>query len=120
MLKLFKNQQGLSYWAIIIVAGVMVAALIVAMWPQSEVVDDDLTPAHIKLLHKIETGLITISERAKIEKWIVDNKLNEYGDPAGTIYAGGTPLFDEATGKTISRWEYIKKKHPDAPWNKTK
>jgi hypothetical protein len=25
---------------------------------------------------------------------------NEFGDPADTLYAGGTPLFDERTGKS--------------------
>jgi hypothetical protein len=24
---------------------------------------------------------------------------NEFGDPADTLYAGGTPLFDEGAGK---------------------
>jgi len=44
--------------------------------------------------------------------------LNEYGEPADTLYAGGTPLFDESTGTTMDRYDYIKKNHPDAPWNK--
>ena len=116
---MFLNQQGVSYWAIIIVVAVMVVSLIIAFWPQTEIVmDENLTPAHIKLIQKIKGGAEIINERAKIEKWIVENKLNEYGDPADTIYAGGTPLFDEATGKTMDRYEYIKKKHPDKPWDK--
>jgi hypothetical protein len=28
---------------------------------------------------------------------------NEFGDPADTLYAGGTPLFDERTGKSVPR-----------------
>lgn len=33
--------------------------------------------------------------------------LNLYCDPIGTMYLGGTPLFDEATGERISREEYL-------------
>ena len=58
------------------------------------------------------------SEHQKIEIWIKNNGLNEYGDPRDTVYAGGTPLFDEKTGKTIDRYQYIINKHPDKPWNK--
>jgi hypothetical protein len=32
------------------------------------------------------------------------------------MYAGGTPLFNEATGKTMDRYDYIVMKHPDRPW----
>ena len=56
------------------------------------------------------------TERAQIEVWIVENGLNEYGDPIDTSYAGGTPLFAETTGKTIDRYDYIIKQHPDRPW----
>jgi hypothetical protein len=39
--------------------------------------------------------------------------LNEYGDPKDTMYAGGTPLFNEMTGETVDRYEYILKQHPE-------
>jgi hypothetical protein len=51
--------------------------------------------------------------RQRIEKWIRENNRNEYGDAKGTVYAGGTPLFDEMTGRSIDRYEYILKRHPD-------
>ena len=38
---------------------------------------------------------------------------NPYGDPKGTSYAGGTPLFDERTGARKDRYEYILEKHPE-------
>ncbi len=51
------------------------------------------------------------------KKWIDETLkkkgLNEYGDPKGTVYAGGTPLFDERTGKMWDRHEYIADKHKD-------
>ena len=111
------SQQGFSFWAILIVMAFMVAAIIISLWPQDYQFEGQINnPTNVWLNARRQA--LEINEKAKIEKWIVDNKLNEYGDSADTLYAGGTPLFDETTGKTMSRWEYIKKKHPDKPWNK--
>jgi hypothetical protein len=56
--------------------------------------------------------------RAREEKcldgWLAERKLDPYGMPEGTMYAGGTPLFDEATGRQIDRLEYVYRKHPAA------
>lgn len=52
-----------------------------------------------------------------IDAWIVSNDLNENGDSKTTMYMGGTPLFDESTGESTSKYDYIMKKHPHAPWN---
>ena len=54
---------------------------------------------------------------ALIDAWIISNDLNEYGDLKTTAYPGGTPLFDEATGESFSKYDYIKKQHPETPWN---
>jgi hypothetical protein len=51
--------------------------------------------------------------KLKIEKWIKDKKRNPYGDDPNTMYAGGTPLFDERSGKTKDKYEYILEKHPE-------
>lgn len=51
--------------------------------------------------------------RARIDRWIAEHDLNEYGDPEGTTYPGGTPLFDENTGESCERYEYILEKHPE-------
>ena len=51
------------------------------------------------------------------KKWINDmikkQGLNEFGDPRDTMYAGGTPLFDERTGKMRDRYDYILSRHKD-------
>ncbi len=39
--------------------------------------------------------------------------LNSYGDPQDTNYSGGTPLFDEKTGKSRDRVEYVLSRHPE-------
>lgn len=62
--------------------------------------------------------LLSSEESRKIESWIMKNGLNQYGDSVGTVYAGGTPLVDEKTGKTLDRLDYILTKHPDRPWNR--
>ena len=48
-----------------------------------------------------------------IDETISKRGLNEYGDPKGTTYMGGTPLFNEMTGRTTDRYDYIIKNHPD-------
>ena len=112
------KQRGVSAWAIIIVLAFMVAAIIIAFWPQIDVPEENIGPAHIRLWNKARGIAGNLDEKVKIEKWITDNKLNQYGVPASTLYAGGTPLFDESTGKTMDRYEYIKMNHPAAPWIK--
>ncbi len=51
--------------------------------------------------------------KKKIDRWIAESGRNEFGDPAGTAYAGGTPLFNEFTGRQLDRYEYILKRHPE-------
>ena len=66
-----------------------------------------------------KTGTAPFEEKQQIERWIEENGLNEYGDSKGTVYAGGTPLFNEKTGKSIDRYEYVLRKHPDKPWEES-
>ena len=51
-------------------------------------------------------------DKKAIEDWLVKNKLNQYGDAQDTLYTGGTPLFDEQTGKSLNRYEYLFEKFP--------
>jgi len=65
-----------------------------------------------------ELADVSDQEKADIERWLVDNKgrVNEYGDPA-EYYTGGTPLFNEATGESMDKYEYIVSQHPSRPWS---
>lgn len=56
------------------------------------------------------------AERRQIDAWISAKGRNKHGDEAGTVYTGGTPLFDERTGNVMDKYEYIVSKHPDRPW----
>lgn len=39
--------------------------------------------------------------------------LNQFGDPPDTVYAGGTPLFDEKTGRSTPREQYVFSRRPE-------
>ena len=51
--------------------------------------------------------------RARIDRWIQEKRRNPFGDPPDTMYAGGTPLFDERTGRVRDKYEYILERHPE-------
>ena len=51
--------------------------------------------------------------KKRIDRWIKENNRNPYGDSPDTMYAGGTPLFDERSGKSRDKYEYILEKHPE-------
>ncbi len=69
-----------------------------------------------RLQHFQTNSASPTDEHAQIDQWLANHNLNAYGDAPETVYAGGTPLFDEATGRTISRYDYIKAHHPEKPW----
>ncbi|MDZ4221583.1 MAG: hypothetical protein U1C18_01780 [Patescibacteria group bacterium] len=56
---------------------------------------------------------ITDEQKTAIDAWLAANDLNRYGDPKGTFYAGGTPLFNESTGETTDRFEHLFAKFPE-------
>ena len=53
-------------------------------------------------------------EEKCVDRWLAQRKLDPYGSPEGTMYAGGTPLFNEATGRQIDRLDYIYRQHAEA------
>ena len=48
-----------------------------------------------------------------LDQQLAAKGLNPFGDPEGTMYAGGTPLFDEKTGRSTPREQYVFTRHPD-------
>ena len=52
-------------------------------------------------------------QQSVVDGWLSKNKLNQYGDPPGAMYTGGTPLFNEATGESVNRFDYLFKKFPE-------
>ena len=63
-----------------------------------------------------EAGVFVLQEKAQIDTWIRENNLNQYGDSKDMVYAGGTPLFNEKTGESTDRYEYILQRYPERPW----
>jgi hypothetical protein len=47
-----------------------------------------------------------------LDVWLSDRGLDTFGSPPGTVYPGGTPLYDEENGLLLSRRDYVFKKHP--------
>ena len=66
-----------------------------------------------KVGDKININDLTSEQKELINKWLEDNGFNRYGDPLDTMYTGGTPLFNEITGASIDRFQYILDNHPD-------
>jgi hypothetical protein len=56
---------------------------------------------------------LTKEQKKYLDDMIKQKGLNEFGDTKDTMYAGGTPLFDERTGKVRDRYDYILSKHRD-------
>ncbi|HUJ27548.1 MAG TPA: hypothetical protein VLW85_16100 [Myxococcales bacterium] len=48
-----------------------------------------------------------------LDRALRERHLNEFGDPEGTMYPGGTPLFDEKSGKRTDRADYVFARHAD-------
>ena len=69
----------------------------------------------VEIIRKGSANLGDLSDEQKkaIDEWLARNKLNQYGDALDAVYAGGTPLFDEKTGATVNRYEYLFKKFPE-------
>jgi hypothetical protein len=51
---------------------------------------------------------------ACVDRWLQERQLDRYGHEEGTMYTGGTPLFDERTGQTTDRVDYVFGRHPEA------
>ena len=54
-----------------------------------------------------------LSERHRcIDRELAGRNLNDYGDPAGTTYPGGSPLLG-VSGKAGDRYRYVLQHHPE-------
>ncbi|WP_309890731.1 hypothetical protein [Archangium sp.] len=56
----------------------------------------------------------TTAMESCVDRWLEGKKLDRYGHPEGTMYAGGSPLFNEATGESKDRMEYVFARQPEA------
>jgi hypothetical protein len=54
------------------------------------------------------------AQESCLDKWLKGQKLDRYGNAEGTMYAGGTPLFDERTGESRDRLDFVYSNHPEA------
>jgi len=54
------------------------------------------------------------AQEACLDKWLQGKKLDRYGHAEGTMYAGGSPIFNEMTGESRERLDYVYERQPDA------
>lgn len=59
------------------------------------------------------TNTLSVKDKEMIDLWLEKKGFNRYGDDKSAIYSGGTPLYNEETGKYIDRYDYILNKFPD-------
>jgi hypothetical protein len=88
---------------IIILGGIYIGLMLSGAFHKLEYLEGDVS----------DTG----DDHKKIDAWIKRNNLDTVGNPIGTMYTGGTPLFDQNTGTTIDKYDYIINNHRDKPWN---
>jgi len=55
----------------------------------------------------------TSVEETCVDRWLAAHHLDAYGNPEGTMYTGGTPLLDEASGRAMSRQAYLSAHRPE-------
>ena len=84
----------------------LIGAGIYMMWPAH----DKGGPPPVR---EEKASQVDAATRQRIDAWLAEKHLNEFGDPPGTSYTGGTPLFNEHTGVRRERYEYILSKHPE-------
>jgi hypothetical protein len=54
-----------------------------------------------------------VAAESCLDRQLTAKGLNPFGDPPDTVYAGGTPLFDEKTGRSTPREQYVFSRHPE-------
>ena len=54
------------------------------------------------------------TEDSCVDAWLTQHGFDSFGNAADTNYPSGTPLFDERTGKSINRFDYVYARHPEA------
>ena len=126
-MSIVSTKGSASQWALLLIVVIFASAMLYGLWPEGESFEEatgldeleiwaDLKNQANKESAKLQVFALTALERAQIEAWIIENDLNRYGDPKDTAYTGGTPLFNEATGQSTDRFDYLTDKYPDKPW----
>lgn len=113
------NNPHSTTWLILLVLmfGLLITGVVFLLSHQSKKSGEAIPPSPTPTIRSVSpTAAISRDEQQQVMQWIKENDLNEYADPKDTVYTGGTPLFDETTGKTIDLYDYILQNHPDRPW----
>jgi hypothetical protein len=82
--------------------------------PPAPATEDSGTPDSGTQAQGITTPDANAAAESCVDRWLAANKMDRYGHPEGTMYAGGSPLFNEATGESKDRLEYVFGRNPKA------
>lgn len=63
----------------------------------------------------LQDVVVSDAEKKMIDAWLSRERLNQYGDPQGTLYQTD-PLLDPNTQDQWDRYQYLKNKFPQRPW----
>lgn len=55
----------------------------------------------------------TDEQKDRLEKWLSENKLNNYGEAIDTVYEKGAPFINENKDVVIDRFKYILENNKD-------
>ncbi len=90
-------------------------------WTEEEMKNAKPTPLPMldqdgKIKEHLPHYLLNEEQKNHIENYLEENHLNYYGDPVGSKYGTGTPLFNGESGQQLNRYDYILNKL----WNEIK
>ena len=103
--------------AIIAVAVLVLIAGFIVFGPRGSRLSEEIPAMPTEEEGKqVSSGRVSVNEKGLIDDWIVENDLNQYGDPKDMVYIGGTPLFNESSGERTDKYKYIFDNYPDKPW----
>ena len=108
------TQRAVIFFFVILIL-VTVSVFVLSRTEEGKEASTGTVPVDDKV---VGVGDISVEEKLQIEDWIQENDLNQYGDARDRVYIGGTPLFDETTGQSTDRYEYILQGYSDGPWKK--
>ncbi|GEJ55516.1 hypothetical protein [Anaeromyxobacter diazotrophicus] len=61
---------------------------------------------------QLAPGAVLGERNRCVDRELTARRLNEFGDPEGTTYPGGSPLLG-LTGRAADRYEYVMRRQPD-------
>ncbi len=92
---------------------VLPALLLLAACPQARAPSPRALPHGARPAAARAAAGWTAAQQTCVDTFLAGHGLDAYGSPHGTMYPGGTPLFDETTGRSVTTAGLPAQHHPD-------